>query len=255
VNLAGESESTTATGVYTFAVAIAGQSLTASSADHNSATVTVTQANIDNGLIIKLTQRSTQSCFIATATYGSAQAPEMQFLRELRENKLRRTRWGLEFFDRMWAQYYRFSPAIAQEMVRDPECRQVIGWSIVRPWMHYMKLLVSRPDWDKIEFDALEPGLREFLQALRADMDSWLSEIDLPREFSKRTAMDVVRELNVAIGFVLKSRGVEYLDDLLARGVLPVFYAPEAEESLLAELRGEGRTQQEVDRILYGRQS
>jgi hypothetical protein len=84
-------------------------------------------------------------CFIATAAYGSAMAPEVQFLREIRDNVLRQTNWGRNFFDDYWQYYYRISPAIADEMGRDPVLRQTIRWSIVEPWTYYMKLFDLTP--------------------------------------------------------------------------------------------------------------
>ena len=52
-------------------------------------------------------------CLIATATYGSELAPQVQQLRELRDNKLLQTNSGLTFMTTFNQIYYSFSPTIA----------------------------------------------------------------------------------------------------------------------------------------------
>jgi hypothetical protein len=53
-------------------------------------------------------------CLIATATYGSELAPEVQFLREFRDREVMRTLAGREFMTVFNAWYYSFSPGIAK---------------------------------------------------------------------------------------------------------------------------------------------
>jgi len=52
-------------------------------------------------------------CLIATATYGSELAPQVQQLRELRDSKLLQTSSGLAFMELFNQFYYSFSPYIA----------------------------------------------------------------------------------------------------------------------------------------------
>jgi hypothetical protein len=52
-------------------------------------------------------------CLIATATYGSELAPEVQKLRELRDNSLLQTKSGTNFINSFNDFYYSFSPTIA----------------------------------------------------------------------------------------------------------------------------------------------
>jgi plastocyanin len=52
-------------------------------------------------------------CLIATATYGSELAPQVQQLRELRDNKLLQTKSGSAFIQGFNDFYYSFSPKIA----------------------------------------------------------------------------------------------------------------------------------------------
>ncbi len=52
-------------------------------------------------------------CLIATATYGTELAPQVQQLRELRDNKLLQTELGTSFIESFNEFYYSFSPIIA----------------------------------------------------------------------------------------------------------------------------------------------
>ena len=52
-------------------------------------------------------------CLIATATYGSELAPQVQMLREIRDNQLMNTESGKSFMSGFNELYYSFSPIIA----------------------------------------------------------------------------------------------------------------------------------------------
>jgi len=52
-------------------------------------------------------------CLIATATYGSKLAPQVQQLRELRDNPLLQTSSGTSFMNSFGDFYYSFSPMMA----------------------------------------------------------------------------------------------------------------------------------------------
>jgi len=52
-------------------------------------------------------------CLIATAAFGSEMAPQVQFLRELRDNTILQTQSGTSFMTAFNQFYYSFSPAIA----------------------------------------------------------------------------------------------------------------------------------------------
>jgi len=53
------------------------------------------------------------SCIIATATYGSAVAPQVQVLRSFRDNSIMKTQAGSNFMLAFNAWYYSFSPPVA----------------------------------------------------------------------------------------------------------------------------------------------
>lgn len=191
-------------------------------------------------------------CFIATAAYGSPLAPQVQFLREIRDEVLRQTEWGFNFFETYWKYYYRISPPIAEEMKRDPQLRRTIRWSIVEPWSNYMRLLVSQPDWNRVDIEGLDPAVRDFITQLRSDMDRWLGAIELRQGFTQISPQVAVKELNAILNFIKRTGGLEYLDQLVERGGLPLRYEPEQEAELLGLLRQGGRRPEEIHRILKG---
>lgn len=55
-----------------------------------------------------------QQCLIATATYGSEISPEVQFLRNFRDNMILKTYAGSNFMIAFNAWYYSFSPTVAR---------------------------------------------------------------------------------------------------------------------------------------------
>lgn len=57
-------------------------------------------------------------CFIATATYGSPLAPQVQLLRNLRDNRIMKTYVGWNFMVAFNAWYYSFSPTVAQTITQ-----------------------------------------------------------------------------------------------------------------------------------------
>lgn len=57
---------------------------------------------------------NSQDCLIATASYGSELAPQVQMLREIRDNTLLNTESGKIFMGGFNSVYYSFSPQIAQ---------------------------------------------------------------------------------------------------------------------------------------------
>ena len=59
-------------------------------------------------------------CLIATATYGSELAPQVQQLRELRDNQLLQTESGTVFMGTFNDIYYSFSPIIADYERENP---------------------------------------------------------------------------------------------------------------------------------------
>jgi hypothetical protein len=76
-------------------------------------TITGTSANPSRTHQITLSVR-VSPCLIATATFGSELAPEVQFLRDFRDQQITNTFAGSNFMNVFNAWYYSFSPAVAQ---------------------------------------------------------------------------------------------------------------------------------------------
>ena len=69
-------------------------------------------------------------CLIATATYGSELAPQVQQLRELRDNQLLQTESGTAFMGTFNDVYYSFSPIIADYERENPTFKEVVKIAI-----------------------------------------------------------------------------------------------------------------------------
>jgi len=69
-------------------------------------------------------------CLIATATYGSELAPQVQQLRELRDNSLLQTESGTSFMEPFNDFYYSFSPIIADYERENPVFKEVVKIAI-----------------------------------------------------------------------------------------------------------------------------
>lgn len=65
-------------------------------------------------------------CLIATATFGSELAPQVQLLREIRDNKLSNTESGLAFMAGFNQLYYSFSPYIADMQRENPAFKEAV---------------------------------------------------------------------------------------------------------------------------------
>ena len=65
-------------------------------------------------------------CLIATAAFGSEMAPQVQFLRELRDNTVLQTESGSAFMTSFNQFYYSFSPAIADYERENPAFKEAV---------------------------------------------------------------------------------------------------------------------------------
>ncbi len=66
---------------------------------------------LKNGVCVVEEKKSGGGCLIATATFGSEMAPQVQFLREIRDNTVLQTESGASFMTGFNQFYYSFSPA------------------------------------------------------------------------------------------------------------------------------------------------
>ena len=71
-------------------------------------------------------QKQGGGCLIATAIYGSEMAPQVQFLREIRDNKVMSTASGISFMTGFNQLYYSFSPTIADLERENPAFKEMV---------------------------------------------------------------------------------------------------------------------------------
>ncbi len=79
-------------------------------------------------------------CLIATATFGSELAPQVQQLRELRDNHLLNTESGTLFIESFNQFYYSFSPYIADYERENPVFREMVKL-VITPMISSLSIL------------------------------------------------------------------------------------------------------------------
>ena len=93
-------------------------------------------------------------CLIATATYGSELAPQVQQLRELRDNQLLQTESGTAFMSTFNDIYYSFSPTIADMERENPYFKEAVKLAIT-PMINSLSLMENAES----EFEVLSIGI------------------------------------------------------------------------------------------------
>ena len=79
-------------------------------------------------------------CLIATAAYGSEMAPQVQFLREIRDGKVMATQSGTAFMTGFNQFYYSFSPAVADYERDNPVFKEAVKLTLT-PMLTSLALL------------------------------------------------------------------------------------------------------------------
>jgi len=82
----------------------------------------------ENGICVP--DKSGGGCLIATATFGSELAPQVQFLREIRDDKVLKTESGASFMAGFNQFYYSFSPTIADLERQSPIFKETVKIAI-----------------------------------------------------------------------------------------------------------------------------
>jgi len=75
-------------------------------------------------------QQKGGGCLIATAAFGSEMAPQVQFLREIRDNTVLQTQSGSAFMTGFNQFYYSFSPAVADYERENPAFKETVKIAI-----------------------------------------------------------------------------------------------------------------------------
>ena len=79
-------------------------------------------------------------CLIATAAYGSEMAPQVQLLREIRDNQLMNTEAGSAFMGAFNDIYYTFSPIIADMERENPMFKEAVK-IVITPMISTLSLM------------------------------------------------------------------------------------------------------------------
>ena len=83
----------------------------------------------DNGIYYYNQIKNTEEgggCLIATAAFGSEMSPQVQFLREIRDNTVLQTESGTSFMAGFNQLYYSFSPTIADYERENPTFKEAV---------------------------------------------------------------------------------------------------------------------------------
>ena len=85
---------------------------------------------LKNGVCVVEEKKSGGGCLIATAAFGSEMAPQVQFLREIRDNTVLQTESGVSFMTGFNQFYYSFSPVIADYERENPVFKELVKLTI-----------------------------------------------------------------------------------------------------------------------------
>jgi len=101
----------------------------------------IPESNIEDTLVNDIViDEGGGGCLIATATFGSELAPQVQQLRELRDNKLLQTESGTSFINSFNKVYYSFSPVIADYERENPVFREIVK-IVITPMISSLSIL------------------------------------------------------------------------------------------------------------------
>ena len=85
---------------------------------------------LKNGVCVVEEKKKGGGCLIATAAFGSEMAPQVQFLREIRDNTVLQTESGTSFMTGFNQFYYSFSPIVADYERENPAFKEAVKIAI-----------------------------------------------------------------------------------------------------------------------------
>jgi len=162
-----------------------------------------------------LSEIGPSECFIATATFGSELAPQVQFLRNFRDQRIQKTFAGSNFMLAFNLSYYSFSPTVASMVYSNQELRsgmQILLLpliTILEASSTMFGVLTYQP-----ELAALFTGLAA--SAMIAVVYLWIPSILISRRYSKH----VKRVVKSSIIALLAGIIVLAIAELLANSLL-----------------------------------
>jgi len=116
-----------------------------------SITVTGTNSTLSRSTILSVTiTNGGGGCLIATAAYGSELSPQVQFLREIRDNTVMSTASGSTFMTGFNQLYYSFSPTIA-DMERENPMFQELVRAFITPMISTLSIMTLAEDGSEVE--------------------------------------------------------------------------------------------------------
>jgi len=89
-------------------------------------------------------------CLIATAAYGTELAPQVQFLREIRDNTVMSTASGTAFMSGFNQLYYSFSPTIADLERENPMFQEIVR-AFITPMVSTLSIMTLAEDGSEVE--------------------------------------------------------------------------------------------------------
>ncbi|MFQ5476895.1 MAG: CFI-box-CTERM domain-containing protein, partial [Nitrosopumilus sp.] len=89
-------------------------------------------------------------CLIATAAYGTELAPQVQFLREIRDNTVMSTASGTSFMTGFNQLYYSFSPTIADLERENPMFQEAVR-AFITPMISTLSIMTLAEDGSEVE--------------------------------------------------------------------------------------------------------
>jgi len=89
-------------------------------------------------------------CLIATAAYGTELAPQVQFLREIRDNTVMSTASGTAFMSGFNQLYYSFSPTIADMERENPMFQEAVR-AFITPMISTLSIMTLADDGSEVE--------------------------------------------------------------------------------------------------------
>jgi len=108
------------------------------------------------------------SCFVASAAFGSACAPQVHLLRLVRDAWRRRSRLAGMFFATLLHEYYAFSPRLAVDMAACPSLNDMMRGMFVEPLICFVGLASAARGPLRHDRDVLERQARDALRAYLA---------------------------------------------------------------------------------------
>lgn len=105
-----------------------------------------------NGIcqVVKTEEPKGGGCLIATAAYGSELAPQVQFLREIRDNTVMSTSSGVAFMSGFNQLYYSFSPTIADMERENPMFQEAVR-AFITPMVSTLSIMTLADNGSEAE--------------------------------------------------------------------------------------------------------